>query len=133
VRDSSLRLKADYTGIEIEWAAAAEVVAKAESFVQTVERVFDLEGRYQGAGVENDKPDHGDKVSEPGNVVERMEPNYPNVQKFSLEEERRQARENWLRLRLQKIEAATDIGCECDAGSHAKEDGSHSADNALDQ
>jgi hypothetical protein len=112
-------------------AAATEVVAKAESFVQTVERVFVLEGRYQGAGLENDKPDHGDKVSEPGNAVERLGPN--NVQKFSLEEERRQARENWLRLRLQKIEGATDIGHECDTGSHAKEDRSHSADNDLDQ
>jgi hypothetical protein len=92
-----------------------------------------LKGDTKGRDSENDKPDHGDKVSEPGNAVERLGPN--NVQKFSLEEERRQARENWLRLRLQKIEAATDIGRECDAGSHAKakEDRSHSADNDLDQ
>jgi uncharacterized protein (UPF0332 family) len=37
-------MKADYTGTEIELMEATEVVEKAELFVQTVERVFALEG-----------------------------------------------------------------------------------------
>ena len=42
-RTESLRIKADYTGNEIELSEAREVVQKAELFVQTVERVFNLD------------------------------------------------------------------------------------------
>ena len=42
-RTQSHRIKADYTGIEIEPRVAAETVAKAEVLVQTVERVFALD------------------------------------------------------------------------------------------
>jgi uncharacterized protein (UPF0332 family) len=42
-RTENLRLKADYTGTEIDADVAREVVAHAETFVRTVERVFGLE------------------------------------------------------------------------------------------
>src|SRR5271169_1588167 len=41
-RTESLRIKADYTGTEIELSEANEVVQNAELFVQTVERVLAL-------------------------------------------------------------------------------------------
>jgi uncharacterized protein (UPF0332 family) len=132
-RTESLRIKADYTGIEIEPATAAGAVAKAEIFVQTVERVFSLGESSLGKDYGNRNPNHDDKVSEPGNAVERMQTNYPPPQPFSLEEERRQARENWLRLRREKIEGARGLGHEPDTARHAKEELSHSPDNALDE
>jgi uncharacterized protein (UPF0332 family) len=42
-RTEALRIKADYTGTEIELTEATEVVQNAELFVKTVERVFSLD------------------------------------------------------------------------------------------
>ena len=132
-RTEALRLRADYTDAEIDLKTAADTLARAETFVATVAREFALHEPSRATGLENDKPDHGDKVSEPGIAVERLEPNYPHPQPFSLEEERRQARENWLRLRRQNIEGARDIGHGRDTRRHAKQDLSHSPDNDLDE
>jgi uncharacterized protein (UPF0332 family) len=79
----SLRIKADYTGVEIDPQTAATAVEKAKLFVQTVTRVFNLNEPF---------PDSGDNVSEPD--IRSID-----VRSSWLEEERRQARENWLRLR----------------------------------
>jgi len=68
-RTENLRLKTDYTGAEIDAGVAKEVVAHAEKFVRTVERVFGLEGRPKDAG----------------------------ASRSSTEEMRRQAAENWRR------------------------------------
>jgi len=43
-RTEALRLKADYTGSEIEFAAAERVVSQAEVFFRTVRQEFGLEG-----------------------------------------------------------------------------------------
>jgi len=43
-RTESLRLKADYTGSEIEFAAAERVVLQSEFFFRTVRQEFGLEG-----------------------------------------------------------------------------------------
>jgi hypothetical protein len=72
--------------------------------VQTVERVFGLEGPYAGAGTGfegHDSTDGGDKVSEPSIAVERDETKYSRPPPISLEETRRQARENWRKYRQQ--------------------------------
>jgi uncharacterized protein (UPF0332 family) len=86
-RTESLRIKADYTGNEIELSEAREVVQKAELFVQTVERVFNLDNPSLAKEYENPKPKDDDEVSEP--EIAELEP-------ISSEEMRRQARENWL-------------------------------------
>ncbi len=105
-RTESHRIKADHTGVQIDLETATEAVGKAEVFVQTVERVFGLDEASLAAEYEtrNEKPD--DKVSEPaagsGNEI-----NAVPLQPVSLEEERRQARENWLRLRAQRIKGAS--------------------------
>ncbi|MGC1520536.1 MAG: HEPN domain-containing protein [Steroidobacteraceae bacterium] len=91
-RTESLRIKADYTGVEIDPQTATGAVEKAELFVQAVKRVFSLDASF---------PDADDKVSEPDVARERSEGRSIDVQSPWLEEERRQARENWLRLRQQ--------------------------------
>ena len=42
-KTESLRLQADYTGVEIDMAAAAKTLAGAERFVQSVEQAFGLQ------------------------------------------------------------------------------------------
>lgn len=88
-RTESLRIEADYTGVEIDAETAACAVEKAELFVQTIRRVFSLDEPF---------PDH-DEVSEPDVERAQSEGRSIDVRSPWLEEERRQARENWLRLR----------------------------------
>jgi len=91
-RMESLRIEADYTGVEIDPETAAGAVEKAELFVRTVRRVFNLDESF---------PDRDDKVSEPDIEREQSQARSIDVRSSWLEEERRQARENWLRLRKQ--------------------------------
>jgi hypothetical protein len=131
-RAESLRLLADYTGTAIDAKTAADTVARAEAFVDTVARVFALHEPSVKTELENDGPGHEGKVSEPAAFVERIETDYSQLQPFSLEETRRQARENWLRLRRQTIKGERDIGQERDAGRDAKDEHGHSPDHELD-
>jgi len=80
-------LKADYTGTEIDADTASLVLSEAETFVRTVEREFALDLARTATPVESQD------VQPPPDPIE---------------EERSQARENWLRLRQQQIEPATD-------------------------
>jgi uncharacterized protein (UPF0332 family) len=114
-RTESLRIRADYTDLEVEPKTATEVVAKAARFVHEVQRAFDLELSSLATGYENNDPDHDDKVSETPHGEPRP---------MSFEEERRQARENWLRLRQQTLER--------DAGRAAANDQDRSLDVELD-
>jgi uncharacterized protein (UPF0332 family) len=108
-RTELLRLQADYSGTEIDAGSATDTVARAETFVQTVERVFSGD----------------DNVSEPSvsteSAVRCVDP-----QPLSLEEERRQARENWARLRQRQIEGEKEG--EKSAGHGAREDQGHLLD-----
>ena len=132
-RTESLRLRADYTGTETDANRAADTVAHAETFVDTVERVFDLEGPYRESELDNDEPDSGSKVSEPSDGVGRMETSYPQPQPFSLEEERRQARENWLRLRQQQFQSDKASNREAPKDRAADADRGHSLDDDPDE
>ena len=123
-RTVSLRIKADYTDLEMEPKTATEVVEKAALFVQAVERVFSLDESSLGTEYENPSPNQDDKVSEPVVAVPKIGRRDAHLQTFSLEEERRRARENWWRLRQQKIEGTRDIG---------HEELSPSPDNDMDE
>jgi hypothetical protein len=108
-RTESLRIKADYTDVEIESKTATEVVEKAELFAQAVERAFGLnessvETKYENRGSDHD--DHDDKVSETAIAFSNPQRADPHLEPISLEEIRRVARENWLRKR-QESEAAS--------------------------
>jgi uncharacterized protein (UPF0332 family) len=120
-RAESLRLIADYTGTPLDAKTAAETVVRAEAFVSTVEKAFAL----------NDRASPQDKISEPDLAMEHSETDYVRLKPISLEEIRREARENWLQLRRRNVGAAKGISDSKDAGRDAKEDQSHSIDDDL--
>lgn len=131
-RTESLRIKADYTGSEIELSEAKEVVQNAELFVQTVERVFSLDKPSLAKEYENPTSKDDDKVSEPAvaaSEIERMK-----LEPISLEEIRRQARENWLQSRQQMVgDGKKGASHSKDADRGTKEDQGHSIDDDLDE
>ena len=104
-RTETLRIMADYTGTDISQKKAADTVAKASLFLQTVERVFDLSESSLSKEYENKGPNHDDKVLEPAIDVTKIERPGAHLQQVSLEEQRRQARENWLRYRQQRLQS----------------------------
>jgi uncharacterized protein (UPF0332 family) len=127
----SLRIKADYTALETEPQIAIEAVEKARLFVQAVERAFGLDEHSLGTNYDNDNPKPDDKVSESVTAARTEIHNVP-VQSFSLEEERRQARENWLRLRQRAIASDEVIGHARDNARDVDNDNEHSLDADLD-
>jgi uncharacterized protein (UPF0332 family) len=131
-RAESLRIKADYTGTEIELAEATEVVQKAELFVQTVERVFTLEGASLAAEYQIPARKDGDNVSEPGVTESETKSGGAGLEPVSLEEIRRQARENWLQYRLQKAAASKDLGHSKAPERGAADQQDHALDDDFD-
>jgi uncharacterized protein (UPF0332 family) len=132
-RTESLRIKADYTDLEIEQKIASEVVEKAELFVQTVERVFTLDESSLATEYESDNSNHDDKVSETTGDVSKIEKTNARLQPISLEEIRREARENWLRSRQLKNEGAKGVGHGKDIDRDVKDDQSRSLDGDFDE
>ena len=131
-RTESLRIKADYTGTEIELSEAKEVVQNAELFVQTVERVFGLDKPSLAKEYANPTSKDDDKVSEPAVAASEIE--RVKLEPISLEEIRRQARENWLQSRQQTVsEAKKGASHSKDADRGTKEDQGHSIDDDLDE
>ena len=108
-RAQSLRLIADYTGTPLDAKTAAETVVRADAFVSTVEKAFALNESSNTNNLENDGPNPQDKISEPSLATEQSETDYTRLKPVSLEEIRRQARENWLQLRQQKSEPSRKI------------------------
>ncbi len=129
-RTEALRIKADYTGTEIELTEATEVVQKAELFVKTVERVFSLD--EPSKQYENPTSKDDDKISEPVVAVSEIERKGAELEPISLEDIRRQARENWLQLRQQKFGVAKGVAHSKDADRGTTEDQSHSIDDDVD-
>lgn len=130
-RTESLRLIADYTGTPLAPKTAAETVARAEAFVGAVEKAFALNESSIANNLENDSPKPQDKISEPDLPAEQSDADYVRLKPISLEEIRRQARENWLQLRQRNVGAAKGISDSKDAGRDVKEDQSHSIDDDL--
>ncbi len=108
-RTESLRMKADYTGTEIELSEAMEVVQSAELFVKTVKRVFSLDESSLAKEYENPASKDDDKVSEPAVEVSELKRKSAESESISFEEIRRQARENWLQLLQQKAGVAKEV------------------------
>jgi uncharacterized protein len=132
-RAESLRLIADYTGTPLDAKTAAETVVRAEAFVSTVEKAFALSESSITSSPENDSPNPQNKISEPGLAIEQPGMDYARLKPVSLEEIRRQARENWLQLRQQKVGVAKGVGHSKDAERSVKEDQGHSIDDDSDE
>jgi uncharacterized protein (UPF0332 family) len=97
-RTENLRLKADYTATEIDTGVAKEVVAHAEKFVQTVERVFGLETPVrQAAAAEKGSSQECDSVSQSDTTIGADQSREPLGRAPTLEETQREAAENWRR------------------------------------
>ncbi len=109
-RTETLRLRADCTGNPINAKTAADTLALAENFLASVSREFVLHEPGTPKGLESNHPDRRDEISVPGDTGAQSESNYPRGRALSVEEVRRQARENWLRLRQQKRQEASDAG-----------------------
>ena len=118
---------------EIEPAAAAEVLRKAEFFVVTVERVFSLDESSMGSQWTTHAPDDSDKVSEPVVGVAKTQSKDAQLPPISLEETRRHARENWLRLRQQGKEGAARSAHDRESSRDAREDQGLSLGGDLDE
>ena len=132
-RTEFLRLMADYTGKTLDAKTAADTVVRAEAFVSTVEKAFGLYESSITNNLESDNPTPQDKISEPGFAAERSQTDYARLKPASLEDGRRQARENWLQYRKENAGAAKGVGHSKDTDRGAKEDQSHSMDYDLDQ
>ena len=133
-RTESLRIKADYTGSEIELSEATEVVRNAELFVQTVERVFSLGEPAPAKDYDNpDSSKDHDKVSEQAVVVTEIHGRGIKLEPISLEDIRRQARENWLRLRQQMVSDSEALSHSTNAERSATKGHGHSMEGDLDE
>jgi len=131
-RTESLRIKADYTGTEIELSEAKEVIRNAELFVQSVERVFSLDRSTLAKGYENPASKDDDKVSEPALAAAEIDRGNDKLEPISLEEIRHQARENWLQMRQQMVGDARKGRHSKDADRGINEDQNHSFNDDLD-
>ena len=96
--------------------------------MQTVGRVFGIDESF---AKEYEKPISKDdgRVSEPAVAVSEIPTVGEKLEPISLEEIRRQARENWLRLRQQNVDAAKQVGQSKDADRGATKDHSHLIDD----
>lgn len=130
-RAESLRLIADYTGTPLDAKTAADTVVRAEAFVSTVDKAFAL--NESSNNLENDDPNPQNKISEPSLATEQSETDYARLKPVSLEEMRRQARENWLQLRQQEVGVAKGVGHSKDAERSVTEDQGHSIDDDFDE
>jgi len=106
---------------------------RAETFVSTVEKAFALNESSITNNLENDGPNPQNKISEPGLATVQSATDYARLKPISLEEIRRQARENWLQLRQQKVGVAKGVGHSKDADRSVKEDQGHSIDDDFDE
>lgn len=131
-RTESLRLMADYTGTALDAKTAADTVARAEAFVSAVEKAFSLNESAIANDLQGEGPDQEHKISEPSVAMEQSESDYARVKPVSLEEIRRQARENWLQYRQQNVGVSKELGHSKVADRGAKDDQGHALDDGLD-
>lgn len=95
----SLRLRADYTGVELDAATAEEALADAGRFVQSVERAFGLQAISAEAVPGAVQSAEQEAVNQEGDnsLWDKSE---------GMEERRRQAVQDWLEYRKQQRDAA---------------------------
>jgi hypothetical protein len=96
-------------------------------------QVFSLDKPSSAKEYENPTSKDDDKVSEPAVAVSEIEITNVKLEPISLEEIRRQAREDWLRFRQQMVGGAKGVGHSKDADRGAKKDQTHSTDDDLDE
>jgi uncharacterized protein (UPF0332 family) len=96
-KTESLRLQADYTGLQIDRPTAEGAVARAEVFVRTVEREFGLEGMAAQTDLSPDGSKTIDEEKQEGSVRDHTSETSAASHPWSLEETQRRAAEDWRR------------------------------------
>lgn len=106
----ALRLKADYTGLEISRTAADDIVSRAEVFVRAIEREFGLEAPENELNVGRElSPTENADRDEEGTHLDSASTELA-THRQSAQEVRRKAREAWLKDYHQKPPEAKEVG-----------------------
>ncbi len=100
--------------------------------MSAVEKAFSLDELAIANDLQDDGPDQEHKISEPSAAMEQSESDYARVKPVSLEEIRRQARENWLQYRQQRVGVSKELGHSKAADRGAEDDQGHALDDGLD-
>lgn len=108
-KTESLRLRADYTGVELDLATAEKALAGAERFVQAVEHVYGLQSA--SANVEAEPHAGVKKGGAEHEGIGSTEDKYE-----SMEELRSRGVREWLELQKRRGSANKDVSREKDAG-----------------
>lgn len=118
-----LRLRADYTGVELDTATAEETLTDAGRFVRSVERAFGLQSMSAEPAPGTDQSAKEEAALQKGDdsLWDKSE---------SMEERRRQAVQNWLEYRKQQKQAARAASQEREAAR--ARDQSHTPDSGRD-
>ena len=127
-----LRLRADYTGLEIAPRTAEEIVSRAEVFVRTVGREFGLEGPDAERAVRNE-PLATENRDRDLRAEQRSESAEVPTSRQSAEEIRRKAREDWLRNYYHKGDDANQAGSQTDSKQKEAGKSQPSRDAGLDR
>lgn len=98
-KTESLRLQADYTGVELDRETAEKALTGAERFVQSVEQAFGLQSVSAEA-----VPSAEQSAKQKTSNQERDDSLWDKSE--GMEERRRQAVQNWLEYRKQQRDAA---------------------------
>lgn len=122
-KTESLRLQADYMGVELDPARAEKAVADAERFVQSVERAFGWQpvSAEPAPAAEQPAKEQAAGREENDSLWDKSE---------SMEERRRQAVQNWLEYRKQQKQAARAASQEREAAR--ARDQTHTPDSGRD-
>lgn len=96
-KTESLRLRADYTGVELDLASAQKAVEGAERFVHSVERAFGLQSILAMPGANQPAKQSSTSQQVDDSLWDKSE---------GMEERRRQAVQDWLAYRKKQREAA---------------------------
>jgi len=98
-KTESLRLRADYTGVELDLATAEKTLKGAENFVQSVEHAFGLELHSREAAPSPKEAPEQEAAEQQGDdsLWDKSE---------GMEERRRQAIQDWLEYRKKQRDAA---------------------------
>ncbi len=101
--------------------------------MSAVEKALSLDESAIANDLQGERPDPEHKISEPSVAMEQSESDYARVKPVSLEEIRRQARENWLQYRQQNVGVSKELGHSKAADRGAKGDQGHTLDDGLDE
>lgn len=123
-KTEGLRLRADYTGVELDPVTAEEALSDAERFVQSVEHAFGLQPISAKVEAEERASKHGAAEQE---RITSIDEKYE-----SMEERRRRGVREWLELQKRRQSAAKGASEEKNAGRSREQSEERDTGHGLD-